>query len=52
MCAKAIVRNSKNRKRKKLAIGNPFEDLKLAINTIGSLMRATAIKKDMNKLNV
>ncbi|KAL2322014.1 hypothetical protein Fmac_026393 [Flemingia macrophylla] len=32
--------------------GNPLEDLKLAINTVGSLMRANAIRKEMKKLNV
>ncbi|KAH1248655.1 Malate dehydrogenase, chloroplastic [Glycine max] len=31
--------------------GNPLEDLKLAINTIGSLVRANAIRREMNKLN-
>ncbi|KAE9601948.1 putative geranylgeranyl diphosphate reductase [Lupinus albus] len=32
--------------------GNPLEDLKLAINTIGSLVRANALRNEMNKLNV
>ncbi|QHO44828.1 Geranylgeranyl diphosphate reductase [Arachis hypogaea] len=32
--------------------GNPLEDLKLAINTIGSLVRANAIRREMDKLNV
>ncbi|KHN18555.1 Geranylgeranyl diphosphate reductase, chloroplastic [Glycine soja] len=31
--------------------GNPLEDLKLAINTIGSLVRANAIRREMKKLN-
>lgn len=37
---------------KKVAPGNPIEDLKLAVNTIGSLVRANALRMEMNKLNV
>ncbi|XP_061374522.1 geranylgeranyl diphosphate reductase, chloroplastic-like [Gastrolobium bilobum] len=37
---------------KKIVPGNPMEDIKLAIKTIGSLMRAHAINREMNKLNV
>nr|GMC75752.1 geranylgeranyl diphosphate reductase, chloroplastic [Ipomoea batatas] len=37
---------------KKVAPGNPIEDLKLAVNTIGSLVRANALRKEMNKLSV
>jgi geranylgeranyl reductase len=32
--------------------GNPLDDIKLAINTIGSLVRANAMKKEMKKLSV
>lgn len=32
--------------------GNPLEDLKLAINTIGSLVRANALRREMDKLSV
>lgn len=32
--------------------GNPLEDLKLAVNTIGSLVRANALRREMDKLNV
>uniref|UniRef100_A0A0D6R0H4 Geranylgeranyl diphosphate reductase, chloroplastic n=1 Tax=Araucaria cunninghamii TaxID=56994 RepID=A0A0D6R0H4_ARACU len=32
--------------------GNPIDDLKLAINTIGSLIRANALTKEMKKLSV
>ncbi|GLJ05182.1 hypothetical protein SUGI_0012940 [Cryptomeria japonica] len=32
--------------------GNPLDDIKLAINTIGSLVRANALKKEMKKLSV
>ncbi|KAI3759297.1 hypothetical protein L6452_07001 [Arctium lappa] len=35
---------------KKVAQGNPLEDLKLAANTIGSLLRANALKKEMDKI--
>ncbi|CAL0307203.1 unnamed protein product [Lupinus luteus] len=37
---------------KTVAPSNPLEDLKLAINTIGSLVRANALRGEMNKLNV
>ncbi|KAJ8536263.1 hypothetical protein K7X08_034664 [Anisodus acutangulus] len=37
---------------KKVAPGNPIEDLKLAVNTIGSLMRANALRREMDKLSV
>ncbi|XP_010029889.2 geranylgeranyl diphosphate reductase, chloroplastic [Eucalyptus grandis] len=30
--------------------GNPLDDLKLAVNTIGSLVRANALRKEMQKL--
>ncbi|GLU12381.1 hypothetical protein SLE2022_290660 [Rubroshorea leprosula] len=32
--------------------GNPLEDLKLAVNTIGSLVRANALRREMEKSNV
>ena len=32
--------------------GNPLEDLKLAVSTIGSLVRANALRKEMDKLSV
>ncbi|KAJ8772950.1 hypothetical protein K2173_028127 [Erythroxylum novogranatense] len=32
--------------------GNPLDDLKLAVNTIGSLVRANALRKEMDKLSV
>ncbi|XP_062169340.1 geranylgeranyl diphosphate reductase, chloroplastic [Alnus glutinosa] len=32
--------------------GNPWEDLKLAVNTIGSLVRANALRREMDKLSV
>ncbi|KAI3504661.1 hypothetical protein L2E82_46593 [Cichorium intybus] len=35
---------------KKVAPGNPLEDLKLAVNTIGSLVRANALRKEMAKI--
>nr|GEV50961.1 geranylgeranyl diphosphate reductase, chloroplastic [Tanacetum cinerariifolium] len=35
---------------KKVAPGNPFEDLKLVVNTIGSLVRANALRNEMAKL--
>ncbi|KAL0416642.1 UNVERIFIED_CONTAM: Geranylgeranyl diphosphate reductase, chloroplastic [Sesamum latifolium] len=31
---------------------NPLDDLKLAVNTIGSLVRANALRKEMEKLSV
>ncbi|KAJ6760530.1 hypothetical protein OIU79_025384 [Salix purpurea] len=37
---------------KKVAPGNPLEDLKLAVNTIGSLVRASALRREMEKLSV
>lgn len=37
---------------KRVAPGNPIEDLKLAVNTIGSLVRANALRKEMEKLRV
>ncbi|XP_060205071.1 geranylgeranyl diphosphate reductase, chloroplastic [Lycium barbarum] len=37
---------------KKVAPGNPIEDLKLAVNTIGSLVRANALRREMDKLSV
>ncbi|KAL7606055.1 hypothetical protein Lser_V15G18382 [Lactuca serriola] len=36
---------------KKVAPGNPLEDLKLAVNTIGSLVRAHALNNEMVKIN-
>ncbi|KAJ6801191.1 uncharacterized protein M6B38_198685 [Iris pallida] len=35
---------------KKVVPGNPLEDLKLAVNTIGSLVRANALRNEMSKL--
>ncbi|KAL5722827.1 hypothetical protein ACHQM5_006298 [Ranunculus cassubicifolius] len=32
--------------------GNPLEDIKLAVNTIGSLVRANALRREMDKINV
>jgi geranylgeranyl reductase len=32
--------------------GNPIDDLKLAVNTIGSLVRANALRKEMQKLSL
>ncbi|KAK9996088.1 hypothetical protein SO802_020774 [Lithocarpus litseifolius] len=37
---------------KRVAPGNPLQGLKLAVNTIGSLVRANALKKEMDKLSV
>ncbi|KAK4257196.1 hypothetical protein QN277_006816 [Acacia crassicarpa] len=37
---------------KTVSPGNPLEDLKLAVNTIGSLVRANALRREMDKLNV
>ncbi|KAJ0047554.1 hypothetical protein Pint_16120 [Pistacia integerrima] len=37
---------------KKVVPGNPLDDLKLAVNTIGSLVRANALRKEMEKLRV
>ncbi|KAJ6811732.1 uncharacterized protein M6B38_150430 [Iris pallida] len=35
---------------KKVVPGNPLDDLKLAVNTIGSLVRANALRNEMSKL--
>ncbi|KAK8955023.1 hypothetical protein KSP39_PZI001858 [Platanthera zijinensis] len=35
---------------KRVMLGNPLDDLKLAINTLGSLVRASAFKREMAKL--
>ena len=32
--------------------GNPLDDLKLAVNTIGSLVRANALRREMEKLSL
>ncbi|XP_072952650.1 geranylgeranyl diphosphate reductase, chloroplastic [Typha angustifolia] len=37
---------------KRVVPGNPLEDLKLAVNTIGSLVRASALRREMNKLTL
>lgn len=37
---------------KTVAPGNPLQDLKLAVNTIGSLVRANALRREMDKLSV
>ncbi|KAJ6765159.1 GERANYLGERANYL DIPHOSPHATE REDUCTASE [Salix koriyanagi] len=37
---------------KRVMPGNPLEDLKLAVNTIGSLVRANALTREMDKLSV
>ncbi|GAV85260.1 Pyr_redox_2 domain-containing protein, partial [Cephalotus follicularis] len=37
---------------KKIVPGNPLDDLKLAVNTIGSLVRAHALNKEMEKVSV
>ncbi|PON93581.1 Geranylgeranyl reductase/cyanobacteria [Trema orientale] len=37
---------------KRVAPGNPWQDLKLAVNTIGSLVRANALRREMEKLSV
>ncbi|XP_023730011.1 geranylgeranyl diphosphate reductase, chloroplastic [Lactuca sativa] len=36
---------------KKVAPGNPLEDMKLVVNTIGSLVRAHALNNEMVKIN-
>ncbi|KAM5570776.1 geranylgeranyl diphosphate reductase, chloroplastic [Rosa sericea] len=36
---------------KRVVPGNPWEDLKLAVNTIGSLVRANALKQEMEKIS-
>ena len=37
---------------KRVVPGNPLDDLKLAFNTIGSLVRANALTREMDKLNL
>ncbi|KQK01949.1 geranylgeranyl diphosphate reductase, chloroplastic [Brachypodium distachyon] len=37
---------------KRVVPGNPLEDIKLAVNTIGSLVRATALRREMSKLTL
>ena len=37
---------------KRVVPGNPLEDLKLAVNTIGSLVRANALRREMNKITL
>ncbi|KAL3638025.1 hypothetical protein CASFOL_018473 [Castilleja foliolosa] len=37
---------------KRVVPGNPLDDLKLAVNTIGSLVRANAMRKEIEKLSV
>ncbi|XP_077213628.1 geranylgeranyl diphosphate reductase, chloroplastic-like [Tasmannia lanceolata] len=37
---------------KRVVPGSPLEDLKLAVNTIGSLVRANALRREMDKINV
>ncbi|XP_050223329.1 geranylgeranyl diphosphate reductase, chloroplastic [Mercurialis annua] len=37
---------------KRVVPGNPLDDLKLAFNTIGSLVRANALTKEMKKMSV
>ncbi|XP_023531216.1 geranylgeranyl diphosphate reductase, chloroplastic-like [Cucurbita pepo subsp. pepo] len=37
---------------KKVVPGNPLEDLKLAVNTIGSLVRANALRREMDKVSL
>ncbi|KAG7587025.1 FAD/NAD(P)-binding domain [Arabidopsis thaliana x Arabidopsis arenosa] len=37
---------------KRVAPGSPLEDIKLAVNTIGSLVRANALRREIEKLNV
>ena len=32
--------------------GNPLDDIKLAFNTIGSLIRANALRKESEKMTV
>ena len=32
--------------------GNPIDDLKLAVNTIGSLVRANALRKEMRRVSL
>ncbi|RZC67725.1 hypothetical protein C5167_011429 [Papaver somniferum] len=35
---------------KKLARGNPWEDVKMVVNTVGSLIRSNIIKEEMERL--
>ncbi|OAY79218.1 Geranylgeranyl diphosphate reductase, chloroplastic [Ananas comosus] len=37
---------------KRVVPGNPLDDLKLAVNTIGSLVRASALRREMNKITL
>ncbi|XP_023515407.1 geranylgeranyl diphosphate reductase, chloroplastic [Cucurbita pepo subsp. pepo] len=37
---------------KRVVPGNPLEDLKLAVNTIGSLVRANALSREMDKVSL
>ena len=37
---------------KQVVPGNPLDDLKLAVNTIGSLVRANALRREMEKISV
>ncbi|KDP31259.1 hypothetical protein JCGZ_11635 [Jatropha curcas] len=37
---------------KRVVPGNPLDDIKLALNTIGSLVRANALRREMDKLSV
>ncbi|CAL9240653.1 unnamed protein product [Arabidopsis halleri] len=37
---------------KRVAPGSPLEDIKLAVNTIGSLVRANALRREIEKLSV
>ncbi|XP_074587551.1 geranylgeranyl diphosphate reductase, chloroplastic [Curcuma longa] len=37
---------------KKVVPGNPLDDLKLAVNTIGSLVRANALRREMDKITI
>ncbi|KAG6538098.1 hypothetical protein ZIOFF_003201 [Zingiber officinale] len=37
---------------KKVVPGNPLDDLKLAVNTIGSLVRANALRREMDKITL
>ncbi|KAK6925017.1 FAD/NAD(P)-binding domain [Dillenia turbinata] len=37
---------------KRVVPGNPVDDLKLAFNTIGSLVRANALRREMDKISV
>ncbi|KAJ4813968.1 Geranylgeranyl reductase [Rhynchospora pubera] len=37
---------------KRVVPGNPLDDIRLAINTIGSLVRASALRREMNKITL